>query len=117
MSEKSWNISRRRMLVGSGTALALPMLEGMLFGAQKAELEKSPTRMCSLYFPYGVQMSGEYAWFPTGAGREVTFSKTLESLKERGFSDRIVERFFRPFLGKEYDWSLSPGASFCRRKI
>ena len=58
------------------------MLEGMLFGAQKAKLENSPARMCSLYFPYGVQMSGEYAWFPSGEGKDFTFSKTLESLKE-----------------------------------
>jgi hypothetical protein len=82
MSEKSWQIDRRRMLVGSGTALALPLLDGMLHGAQKEDAESPRRRMCSLYFPYGVQMSGEYAWFPTGKGKEFTFSKTLESLQQ-----------------------------------
>lgn len=82
MSEKSWQIDRRRMLVGAGTALALPLLDGMLYGDQKAELENARKRMVSLYFPYGVQMSGEYAWFPTGQGKEFTHSKPLECLKE-----------------------------------
>jgi hypothetical protein len=82
MSEKSWQIDRRRVLAGAGTTLALPMLDGMLYGAQKAELENARRRMVSLYFPYGVQMSGEYAWFPTKEGRDFTHSKPLECLKE-----------------------------------
>lgn len=81
MSNKSWQIDRRRMLIGSGTALALPMLDGMLYGAQKAELQEPRKRMCSLYFPYGVQMSGEYAWFPKGEGKDFIHSKPLECLK------------------------------------
>ena len=82
MSNKSWQIDRRRMLIGSGTALALPMLDGMLYGAQKAELQEPRKRMCSLYFPYGVQMSGEYAWFPKGEGKDFIHSKPLECLKQ-----------------------------------
>ena len=82
MSTKSWQIDRRRMLVGTGTALSLPLLDGMLFGDQKASTDNSPKRMCSLYFPYGVQMSGEYAWFPSGEGKDFTYSKPLETLKE-----------------------------------
>ena len=79
---KSWQIDRRRMLVGAGTALALPMLDGMLRAAPKSESMENRPRMCSLYFPYGVQMSGEYAWFPTGEGRDFVHSKPLESLKQ-----------------------------------
>lgn len=82
MSEKSWNISRRRMLQGTGTALALPLLEGMLYGAQKETANNAPKRMCSLYFPYGVQTKGEYAWFPEGEGRNFTHSKPLECLRK-----------------------------------
>lgn len=87
MSEKSWQINRRRMLMGTGTALALPLLDGMLHGAQLHGAQAAaPTsarkRMCSLYFPYGVQMSGEYAWFPQGEGRDFTHSKVLKSLKQ-----------------------------------
>ena len=82
MSDKSWQIDRRRMLVGAGTALALPMLDGMLYGAQKAELLEPRKRICSLYFPYGVQMSGEYAWFPKGEGKDFIHSKPLECLKQ-----------------------------------
>ena len=50
MSKKSWHINRRRMLKGMGAALALPMLEGMAFGAQKEKLLNSKARMCSIYF-------------------------------------------------------------------
>jgi hypothetical protein len=81
MSDKSWHIDRRRMLMGAGTALALPMLDGMLYGAPKFGAENSRTRMVSLYFPYGVQTKGEYAWFPTGEGKDFTHSKPLESLR------------------------------------
>ena len=81
MADKSWHIDRRRMLAGSGTLLALPMLGGMLHGAEKDVIQNSRRRFCSLYFPYGVQIKGEYAWFPTGQGRDFQFSKTLESLK------------------------------------
>lgn len=82
MSEKSWLIDRRRMLIGTGTALALPLLDGMAHSAQKVEPKDEPKRMCTLYFPYGVQMSGEYAWFPKGEGKEFIHSKPLESLKK-----------------------------------
>ena len=81
MTDKSWQIDRRRMLVGAGTVLSLPLLDGMLYGAQKSELQEPRKRMCSLYFPYGVQMSGEYAWFPTGEGKDFVHSKPLECLR------------------------------------
>ena len=81
MTKKSWHIDRRRMLRGMGTTLALPMLDGMAFGAQKAKLVNSKARMCSIYFPYGVQMSGDLKWFPDGEGANYTFSKPLEVLQ------------------------------------
>ena len=81
MANKSWNIDRRRMLKGVGTALALPMLEGMAFGAQRESLRNTKRRMCAIYFPYGVQMTGEDKWFPEGEGADYTFSKPLEVLK------------------------------------
>ena len=59
MPDKSWHIDRRRMLNGTGTALALPMLDGMLYGAPKFGAGDWLTRMVSLYFPYGVQTKGE----------------------------------------------------------
>ena len=81
MSQKSWQINRRRMLQGVGTALSLPMLDGMMFGSQKEEFTNPKKRLCSVYFPYGVQMQGDLSWFPQGEGKDYTFSKPLESLK------------------------------------
>ena len=69
------------MLKGVGTALALPMLEVMAFGAQGESLGNPKRRMCSIYFPYGVQMTGEDKWFPEGEGADYTFSKPLEVLE------------------------------------
>jgi len=97
MTQKSWHIDRRRMLKGAGTALALPWLEGMAFGAEKKVAEAGgPTRMCSIYFPYGVQMNGEHRWFPTGEGRNFTYSKVLECLKEHQAQTTIFSGLSHP---------------------
>ena len=100
MSLKSWQINRRRMLQGAGTALALPMLDGMMFGAQKQEFQNPKKRLCSIYFPYGVQMNGELSWFPQGEGKEYTFSKPLESLKPHKDDISIFSGLSHPLCRK-----------------
>ena len=85
MSNKSWRIDRRACLKGAGAALALPLLEGMLHGAEaKAE---PPRRMCCFFFPFGVAMPDdksedrEWGWFPTGAGSEYQLTNPLRPLE------------------------------------
>ncbi|MEM7394382.1 MAG: DUF1552 domain-containing protein, partial [Verrucomicrobiota bacterium] len=80
MSKKSWHIGRRTFLQGAGVSMALPLLEAMAWG-REAQVDKLPRRMCCFYFPFGVATKGEWDWYPTGAGKEFTFSRTLASLE------------------------------------
>jgi hypothetical protein len=75
-------IDRRTLLRGLGVACALPSLEAM------AARSESPRRLCVIYVPNGVSLPGpdhpahrEWSWFPLGAGRRFTFTRTLESLE------------------------------------
>jgi hypothetical protein len=74
-------ISRRTMLKGLGTAIALPYLEAMMpalaFGGtgQKAAI---PVRMAFIYVPNGIHMPD---WTPIGAGADYPIPAVLEPLK------------------------------------
>jgi len=89
MAQKSWQLTRRTFLRGSGVALSLPLLNGM---ADAADAQQLPRRFCSAYFPFGVSLppakheDAEWNWFPEGAGRDYRFRnvlKPLESLKNQ----------------------------------
>jgi hypothetical protein len=73
-------ISRRTLLRGLGTAIALPSLEAMApspllaAGGSKSE---GPLRMAFLYVPNGVHMA---AWTPKAEGRNFALTRTLQPL-------------------------------------
>ena len=79
MSGKSWRLSRRAFLRGSGVSLALPFLECM-----RAETgpQTLPKRFAAVYFPYGVvarepgTQAAQWNWTPSGAGRDFHFGKS-----------------------------------------
>ena len=79
MTEK--RLSRRAILKGMGTAIALPFLESLLprvaFGAEAAAAALPPKRLAYLYVPNGVVMP---AWKPTAAGVDYVLPQTLEHL-------------------------------------
>jgi hypothetical protein len=74
-------ISRRTVLKGLGTAIALPCLEAMLpnmgFGAISAPTIAGPKRLAWLYIPNGVDMS---SWKPTTVGAGYDLTPTLQPL-------------------------------------
>src|SRR4051794_23001446 len=75
-------ISRRTVLKGVGTALALPLLDAMrpLASAAAAPAAKAaPKRMAFLYVPNGARMSD---WTPSTTGRGFELSPLLEPLKD-----------------------------------
>ncbi|HEY2147917.1 MAG TPA: DUF1552 domain-containing protein [Pirellulales bacterium] len=87
----SLELSRRTLLRGLGTAVALPMLDAMLprsaLGANSvAAAAKSPTRVAWVYVPNGVNVSD---WTPVVVGADYTMPKTLELLKDHR-SDFLV---------------------------
>ncbi len=85
VTRKSWHLSRRTFLQGSGVSLALPYLECM---AADAGAAAQPKRFCSVYFPYGIVQrqagteAAQWNWFPQGSGRDFQFNKSLASLEQ-----------------------------------
>jgi hypothetical protein len=88
MSKKSWQLSRRTFLQGSGVAMGLPFLDSM---ADADDAQELPRRFCSVYFPFGVSLPpdkhehAEWNWFPEGGGKDFRFRnvlRPLEPLKE-----------------------------------
>ncbi|MEZ5043608.1 MAG: DUF1552 domain-containing protein [Saprospiraceae bacterium] len=78
--EKSWQISRRRMLKGIGACIALPFLEAMSPPALKANLPgfvAPPKRAAFLFAPNGV-CPGK--WSPKEVGCEFNLSPILQPL-------------------------------------
>ena len=73
-------ISRRTVLRGMGTALALPWLEAMMpLSAQGAPMVKAaPRRMAFFYVPNGIHMP---AWTPKAEGALTQLPSILEPLK------------------------------------
>lgn len=79
MSQKSWHLSRRTFLRGTGVAIALPWLEAMAprvgFGASAEPTP--PVRMGCLFYPNGAYPKD---WTPTTAGAEYELTTCLEPL-------------------------------------
>jgi len=81
-------ISRRTMLKGLGTAIALPWLDQMmpvLSLAAPSAAAKSPTRMAFFYIPNGAHMPD---WTPRTEGAGFELPRTLEPLA--GVKDRLL---------------------------
>ena len=76
-------LSRRTLLKGLGTTMALPILDAMLPGqglvssVKAAEAAKAPVRVAFIFFPNGAIMDD---WKCQGEGKDFQLSKTLEPL-------------------------------------
>lgn len=75
------HLSRRTMLRGLGTAIALPLLDSMIPAstalAQTAAVPKVP-RMGAIYIPHGATMA---QWTPATTGKDFAFTPILKSLE------------------------------------
>ncbi|MCX7283532.1 MAG: DUF1552 domain-containing protein, partial [Novosphingobium sp.] len=71
-------LSRRTMLRGLGTSMALPFLEAMMPGARAADVAQRPKRLQVFFTPNGMTM-GKYR--PAGTGADFVLSPTLAPLK------------------------------------
>src|SRR5215208_4924507 len=80
-------ISRRTVLRGMGTALALPLLDAMVpaLTAQVKTPAKAVRRFGVVYHPNGVIYEN---WVPKGIGRDFVLSRTLTPLEP--FRDQLV---------------------------
>jgi hypothetical protein len=94
MKQKSWNLSRRDMLRGSGIALALPFLNGMgraMGMTSSSAIPVLPKRMMVSYFAYGAYMPDgpngiptpgkpdhEWSFWPCGQPGPLSFNKSSQ---------------------------------------
>ena len=70
------HLSRRTVLRGAGTLLALPLLESML--PAMAAVPAPRPRFGTIYIPHGATMA---RWTPRTAGRDFAFSEILQPLE------------------------------------
>jgi hypothetical protein len=75
------HLSRRALLRGTGTVLALPLLDAMIPAATSlAQTAAMPLpRLSCLYIPHGATMA---KWTPVDTGKNFTFSEILSPLEE-----------------------------------
>src|SRR5579871_4121303 len=81
MSRKSWQVSRRTFLRGTGAAIALPWMESLARGGSVAQAvaPKAPVRFGCLYFPNGAWMKN---WTPTSTGKDYEIPFSLAPMAE-----------------------------------
>ena len=78
-------ISRRTILRGAGTALALPLLDAMIPAFAPAATTTPVKRFGVVYHPNGVIYD---KWLPTGSGSNFELSPTLKGLQ--AFKDKLI---------------------------
>jgi len=78
-------ISRRTILRGAGTAVALPLLDAMIPAFAPAATTTPVRRFGVVYHPNGVIYD---KWLPTGAGSQFELSPTLKGLES--FKDKLI---------------------------
>src|SRR5688572_18434340 len=76
-------ISRRAILRGAGTALALPFLDSMVPALTAAQ--QPVNRFCAVYVPNGIMMAN---WTPSTEGAGYELSPILKPLEP--FRDRLL---------------------------
>lgn len=84
---KSWQISRRTVLRGIGTAMALPLLDAMAPALARAAdgKKQAPTRMAFVYVPNGQHMPD---WTPAAEGADFELPYIMEPLAK--VKDRLL---------------------------
>jgi len=79
------HISRRTLLRGAGTVVALPLLDAMIPAFAPAATTAPVRRFGVVYHPNGVIYD---KWLPTGAGSNFELSPTLKALEP--FKDKLI---------------------------
>lgn len=85
------HLSRRALLRGGGTILALPLLESMM--PAMAAVPAPKPRFGAIYFPHGATMS---RWTPQDDGRDFTFSEILRPLEPYRAQINVVSNLKHP---------------------
>ncbi|EIZ81057.1 hypothetical protein WSK_0449 [Novosphingobium sp. Rr 2-17] len=101
-------LSRRTVLRGLGTAMALPFLEAMAPSARAMDVTARPKRLQVFYSPNGMTMP---EFMPKGMGTDFTLSPTLSPLAPHRDSVAIVTGLGHPQAAAMGDASAGHGRS------
>ena len=85
------HLSRRTLLRGAGTMLALPLLQSMV--PAMSAMPTPRTRFGAIYFPHGATMS---RWTPREEGRDFTFSEILQPLEPYRAHINVISNLGHP---------------------
>ena len=77
-------LSRRTVLHGLSTAVALPLLDGMIPAARAAAPPTPPTRMAFIFVPNGMNMGD---WTPKQKGENFELTATLKPPRPKVLSE------------------------------
>ncbi len=84
---KKWELSRRAVLRGAGTAIALPFLEQMLPAIARAQGTRPLRRFFAFYVPNGAYMPD---WSPAQVGAGYTPTACLKPLADAGLQNDVL---------------------------
>ena len=115
MSRKSWHLSRRTFLRGSGITLALPFLNGMAVGNEQQALATLPKRAAFIFFPNGVSLPPErdpqhedWYWFPKGAGKDYPSRTSQQALNPLRENLSVISGLSHPLNRNSGDAHVNP---------
>ena len=102
------HISRRHLLRGAGTILALPLLESMIPAASAQRAASPRSRLACMYIAHGAVMS---RWTPEKEGTGFVLPATLQSLAPHQDKLNVISDMTLPFA---YGSDASAGANHAR---
>lgn len=101
-------LSRRTMLRGAGTMMALPFLEAMMPSASAADVASRPKRLQIFYSPNGMMMN---QFLPGRQGPGFALPPTLEPLEPHRAQISVVSRLGHPSAAAMGDRPAGHGRS------
>ena len=115
MAVKSWHLSRRTFLRGTGVSLALPLMNAMAVGAEQKTNQELPKRAAFIFFPNGVSLPPErdpqhedWCWFPKGEGKNYEFRTSQEALNPYRQDISVVSGLSHPLNRNSGDAHVNP---------
>ena len=102
------HLSRRHVLRGAGSVIALPLLDSMIPAASAQDLATPRSRLACIYIAHGAVMK---YWTPTTDGTGFAFPQTLKSLEPFRERLNVISDMRLPFA---YGDDASAGANHAR---
>ena len=107
------HLSRRAFLQGSGTILALPLLESMVPAQTplRQTAAQPRSRLACMYVPHGATMD---KWTPAAEGTGFTFTEILKPLEPYRERLNVVSGLAHPYVAGAGGADVSAGANHTR---